>query len=115
MDLPVESNLLTNLLGNPISKTPNRESARTMNMAASAKFIHGLFAKRLRPVAPAMIETPIPRIVNVPIIPALYKSAEVRLDSPSFFFEKKLTVMGIIGKTQGVKRARNPAEMASHK
>ncbi len=101
-------------VGSGISKAPNRLSAKTRKIPAMMIFTHGFAAKSEMPVAPKITAKAKPRAVNVPIIPRAYAS-ESRSALPLTFserFAKKDTVMGIIGKTQGVSNADAPAPIA---
>ena len=94
-----------------ISKTPNKFSASTKNSVASARLTSGLAANSDNPDAPNKTETATPIKVKVPIMPPQYTSGPIKR-LPCDCLENSETVIGIIGKTHGVRIAKSPAPKA---
>ena len=106
--------LLRNLLGILISKYPKNDIAKIKNIIAKIIFAVALVANSLANCAPKIAENKTPTIVKIAII-EIPKIIPVLTDSRLPFlasFEKKATVIGIIGKTHGVTIAINPANIA---
>ena len=86
-------------LGSVKSNMPNRLRARTMNKVPRKKFIHGLTLSARK--NPSSVRAPVPRTTM--IVPEYTSASSTGL---VWFFSdclrKKLTVIGIIGKTHGV-------------
>ncbi len=104
-------------VGTWISKAPNRLKASATNRTPIPRFNHGLAARSCTDVAPNNTENTIPMSVKVEMMPIAYREAS-RTALPrccSLRLVKKLTVMGIIGNTQGVSKARNPIPIAPKK
>ena len=87
-----------------------------MNGAPINKFTHGLDASWLAPEAPKNTANKNPKRVNVVIIPRAYTSAFLIgfLPEVSPCWVKNETVIGIIGKTHGVNKAKNPIDAANN-
>src|SRR5262249_6768184 len=96
---------LASELGSVISNSPNRLSARTTNRRPSKTFVYGSTASRLNVVNSVRAATE-----RMTTIVTAYTSAWASGLVPSFWlcFKKMLTVIGTIGKTQGVNRVMIP-------
>src|SRR5262249_42203334 len=110
-----ESRLERSFDGTRISNIPKRLSANITKSAVRKRFIHGLAATLFTPAGPAMSVNASPRPAKVKMIPKQYMRACLTAAhvEPCWFLVKKETVIGIIGKTQGVSNARSPNPIAS--
>jgi hypothetical protein len=107
------SALFTHELGKVISKSPKKDNANTTKTTKNNRFGIQLVASSLAISGPINGATIEPTRVYIKIIENPYMRA---LRMPTFLLlalpVKKVTVIGIIGKTQGVKRATKPAKNA---
>jgi hypothetical protein len=112
-----ESAEVTHLFGSIISKAPKNEIAKIKNNAKNIKLGNQWVLSALANPAPALVrETIIPskeyiRIIEIPKMIAFMMDLLLFSDP----CEKKATVIGIIGKTHGVRIPAKPATMESRK
>ena len=109
------SSLVRRLEGSEISKAPNRLSAKTRNTSATNPFTQTFEPSCTTPNGPRMAVAARPSSENSTTIPSENSAA-----SPTLFpreaaglFRKYETVIGIIGKTQGVNSAARPIPNAT--
>jgi hypothetical protein len=107
-----ESSLVSRLEGSVISNAPSKLSAKIPNTIAMNPFTHGFEPNCTTPNGPTAAETPNPSRQNSTTIPSENTSAWT---SPPRWFKKNDTVIGIIGKTHGVKIAASPKPNAVSK
>ncbi|MPN19539.1 hypothetical protein SDC9_166910 [bioreactor metagenome] len=103
------SNLVDQEAGSVISNAPKKEMANTTSRAKNKRLKTALVDMLFNALAPNITVISTPRVTYIRTIDKPYKIAS-RL--PLAFFSdllrKKLTVMGMIGQTQGVNSARKP-------
>ena len=91
--------------GRVISKPPRKEAPKTMSIRKKKMLKMALVDMALSADAPKIAVTASPRARYITMIDTPYIIAAL---FPPPFFRKKLTVIGMIGHTQGVSRARSP-------
>ena len=97
------------LAGRVKSNNPNRASAKTTRIRKKAMLTMELVASELRALAPKIRVMVNASVTYTMIMENPYRTASLISDFLSLdLFMKKLTVIGIIGHTQGVSRAIRP-------
>ena len=106
---PVERALLSKAVdqesGSVISKSPKNDKAKITSKRKKKIFTTALVLRSFNADAPKSSVTSKPNPTYSTIILTPYKTASL---SPPPFFKKKLTVIGMIGHTHGVKIANSP-------
>ena len=100
--------------GNCNSNAPKKEAPNIINNRKKPILKYTLVAILFNASAPNIEETPTPKATYIIIIETPYIIAfSIPSDFVLDFFVKKETVMGIIGKTQGVNNAAKPLKNAT--
>jgi hypothetical protein len=102
--------------GNVISKAPKNEMANTSNMAKKMRLNTALVDMLFRALAPKISVIRIPSATYINTMASPYRKASLRSRALlSERLRKKLTVIGMIGHTQGVNKARKPPKSPARK
>jgi len=104
-----ESTALLHLEGSVISKAPKKEAAKTTSIKKKKMLKTAFVDNEFKALAPNIPVTNSPKPTYITTIDAPYvQASRIPFFLSLLRFRKKLTVIGIIGHTQGVNKASSP-------